>query len=192
MRRILFISMLLLFLCVSSFGIAEIAFDNHRQGFIIGGLGGIAVNTWVEYEYYEPDYVKVADGTNIALHIDLRIGGGFKGDKFLLYNWFVMNLFGGANYVDKLLNRYLTFNFIWGPGVSYYFKPTSPSLYISAGIGFGTWGFWTTGAGATVGIGYEFIRHWSVECGVMYGYTGINYTRVDYLAISLSIIGIAY
>ncbi len=85
MRRIIFISALLLFLCVSSFGMA---FDNHRQGFIIGGLGGIAVVTWKDDGIYETAY-----GTNIALYFDLRIGGGFKGDKFMLYSWSVCNWF---------------------------------------------------------------------------------------------------
>ena len=43
MRRILFISAVILFICVSSFGMA---FDNHRRGFIIGGIGGVALNIW--------------------------------------------------------------------------------------------------------------------------------------------------
>ena len=90
MRKILFISMLLLFLIVSSFGMA---FDNHRRGFIIGGLGGIAVNTSKDVRedgVISPDKI---NGTNIALHGDLRIGRGFKGDKFMLYFWGVGNLF---------------------------------------------------------------------------------------------------
>jgi len=95
MRRILFISALLLFLCVSSFGMA---FDNHRQGFIIGGLGGIAVTTWNEFELRGEDDVKVNNGTNFAIHADFRIGGGFKGDKVMLYWWTVVNLFGGEPY----------------------------------------------------------------------------------------------
>ena len=40
MKRVLFISALVLFICVSSL---SMAFDNHRRGFIIGGLGGIAL-----------------------------------------------------------------------------------------------------------------------------------------------------
>jgi hypothetical protein len=87
-KLILFISVLLLFFCVSSLGMAEVAFDNHRQGFIIGGLGGVAVNTYKD-RFGGAD----EDGANIALHTDLRIGGGFKGDKFMLYYWDVTNWF---------------------------------------------------------------------------------------------------
>ncbi len=193
MRRILFISALLLFLCVSSFGMA---FDNHRGGFIIGGLGGIAVNTWKDDELWIKGYKIDAYETNIALHIDVRIGGGFKGDKFMLYFWGIGNWFRIENYYDPAdpddPKDYSIINGIGGLGVSYYFKPTSPSLYINAGIGYSMWHISNVGYGAMGGIGYEFTRHWSVECGVMYGYTGIFYTRMEFLAITLSIIGIAY
>ena len=186
---------LLLFLCVSSFGIAEIAYDNHRQGFIIGGLGGIAANAWKELR----NDVTYADGTNIALHIDLRIGGGFKGDKFMLYYWDVMNwltpIFIAGDTTD------FTISGITGIGVSYYFKPTSPSLYINAGTGISMWYRYIDGIifgpGFMGGIGYEFARHWSVECGVMWGHPIWGYPfeaeyKINSLSISLSIIGIAY
>ncbi len=195
MRKILFISAMILFLCVSSFGMA---FDNHRQGFIIGGLGGIALNTWTVFEPAEPDDVKVDHGANITLHFDLRIGGGFKGDKFMLYDWFVVDLVVGEKY-DYVGNNgygelysYLTIIIFEGPGVSYYFKPTSPSLYIKSGIGIGMWDFISLGVGAMGGIGYEFTRHWSVECGVMGCFPMSLGFRINFLTISLSIIGIAY
>ena len=198
MRRILFISALLLFLCVSSFGMA---FDNHRQGFIVGGLGGIAVVTWKDEGVWVNGYELVADGTNIALHIDFRVGGGFKGDKFMLYFWSVCNWFSIENYYDPddpdNPEDQLRIFGIGGLGVSYYFKPTSPSLYINAGIGIAMWNIFQAGVGAMGGIGYEFIRHFSVECGVMwcndmqYWYA-ISSSNVDSLAISLSIIGIYY
>ena len=113
-----------------------------------------------------------------------------------------MNWFSIENYDPAVSNR--TISGIMGLGVSYYFKPTSPSLYINAGIGVSVWyrllseTTWRRfpGPGAMGGIGYEFTRHWSVECGVMWCnnmmalfFSGSN---VDSLAISLSIIGIAY
>ncbi len=194
MRRILFISALHLFLCVSSFGMA---FDNHREGFIIGGCSGIAVVTWKDdgvYETYETVY-----GTNIALHIDFRIGGGFKGDKFMLYFWGIGNWFRIENYEDPAdpddPKDYSKINGIGGLGVSYYFKPTSPSLYINAGIGIAMWYIFQPGVGAMGGIGYEFTRHLSVEFGVMWCNDMVDFwgpSNVASLAISLSIIGIAY
>ncbi len=185
MRRILFISMLLLFFYVSSFGMA---FDNHRRGFIIGGLGGIAVNTLKDVR----EDVKGGDGTNIALHIDFRIGGGFKGDKFMLYFWYVMNWLYPLFMVRGVGDTDFVITGIEGLGVSYYFKPTSPSLYINAGIGLPLWDGLALGAGAMGGIGYEFTRHWSVECSVMWGNSISFDANYNNLAISLSIIGIAY
>ncbi len=192
MRRILFISALFLFLCVSSF---VMAFDNHRYGFIIGGLGGIAVTTW---DGFNDNEVIIAEGANITLHFNLRIGGGYKGDKFMLYHWFVVDLLVGENLVGEnydyssKADRDLAISFITGPGVSYYFKPTSPSLYICSGIGFGNWNGVAFGVGAMGGIGYEFTRHWSVECGVIWSKNVFFDFMVNSLAISLSIIGIAY
>ena len=184
---------LLLFLCVSSFGIAEIAYDNHRQGFIIGGLGGIAVNPWTVFEPDDPyDVKRVDNGTNIGLHIDFRIGGGFKGDKFKLYFWGVGNWFIIETYDPYPLEIYLPISGIAGLGVSYYFKTTSPSLYINAGIGYSIWHISNVGYGAMGGIGYEFTRHWSVECGVMWGIAWELSSQVNFLAITLGIIGIAY
>ena len=194
MRRILFISALLLSICVSSFGMAfdNEVFDNHRGGFIIGGLGGIAVVTWKDDGIYETAY-----GTNIALHIDFRVGGGFKGDKFMLYLWSVGNWFSIENYYDPDdPEDNFIINGIGGLGVSYYFKPTSPSLYINAGIGIAMWSAIEPGVGVGVmgGIGYEFIRHLSVECGVMKcGMVELmGPSNVESLAISLSIIAIHY
>ena len=90
-------------------------------------------------------------------------------------------------------------NGIVGLGVSYYFKSTSPSLYINAGRGISMWeSILRFGVGRMGGIGYEFTRHWSVECGVMWGknmeaFDPFSRTiKVDSLAISLSIIYIAY
>ena len=193
MRKIVFVSTLLLFLCVSSFGLA---FDNHRQGFIIGGIGGIAVNHWREQE--DPDIDEAYwTGTNVAIHTDFRIGGGFKGDKFMLYYWNTVNWFrlNQGNVND------LTINGITGIGASYYFKPSARSLYINAGIGASSWVRGITdintadrslGLGLMGGIGYEFARHWSVELGVMYGRASTSDGKPNFVAGTLSIIGIAY
>ena len=35
------------------------------------------------------------------LHTDFRIGGGFKGDKFMLYYWYVVNWFGMENVLGE-------------------------------------------------------------------------------------------
>ena len=202
MRRILFISTLLLFICVSSFGMA---FNNHRSGFIIGGLGGVGVDNW---SMVDEDGVKIDSGADTVLHIDFRIGVGFKGDKLMLYYWALVNYFGDVSYSPNL-------NGISGVGVSYYFKPIAPSFYVTAGFGSQSFSYNLykcillgyhseeyKGLGIMGGIGYEFARHWSVECGVMWGNpryeTDDIYEEdkadkvVNTLAITFSIIGIAY
>ena len=176
-------------------------FHSYRYNFVrltLPGLKWIAVTTWNESKHDVKD-----NGTNLGLHIDFRIGGGFKGDKFMLYFWSVCNWFSIENYYDPEdpdnPEDQLIINGIWGLGVSYYFKPTSPSLYINAGIGFSKWeGTLILGVGVMGGIGYEFTRHWSVEFGVMWCNDIQDFaiqfesSYVDSLAISLSIIGIAY
>ena len=194
MRRIIFISTLLLFICVSSFGMA---FNNHRRGFIIGGLGGVGIDNW---SMVDEDGVKIDSGNDIVIHIDLRIGVGFKGDRFILYYWGLGNTFLPDGSSGP------TTSAITGVGVSYYFKPIAPSFYVNAGFGahmfirrlYGDyWLFGYTeemykGLGIMGGIGYEFARHWSVECGVMWGNPSYEEAKINSFAISLSIIGIAY
>ena len=87
--------------------------------------------------------------------------------------------------------------------MSYYFQTTSPSFYINGGVGLSVWTapFETGveawyGFGFMGGLGYEFARHWSIECGIMWGNpsyseSGYNF-QTNALAITLSIIGIAY
>jgi hypothetical protein len=203
-KVIFFIFALLLFLCVSSFGMA---FNNHRRGFIIGGLGGVSLNIGNEVKYNlgtERDEVQQSYGVYVTLHTDFRIGGGFKGDKLMLYFWNV------GNWWRK--DGVITIRRITGSGMSYYFKPTSPSLYVNAGIGW-AWGFnneyysqtlhdetvstwWNVGFMG--GFGYEFAPHWSFEVGFMYA-NPPNYEnewgteiRTNAFTVSLSIIGIAY
>jgi hypothetical protein len=172
------------------------AFDRQRRGFILGGLGGVALNIWNQ----SIDDVKGDNETDFAVHTDFRIGGGFKGDKVMLYYWNVVNWFGMENvFGDNIIIA----NGVSGIGTSYYFKPTAPSLYINGGIGLSVWdapleeyGEAWYGFGAMGGLGYEFVRHWSIECGMMWGNPSITESgskfQTNALAISLSIIGIAY
>jgi hypothetical protein len=199
MRRILFISALLLFLYVSSFGMA---FNNHRRGFIIGGGGGIGLTIWNGLE----DDVEVNIGTDFALHADFRIGIGFKGDKLILYPRFLLTSLLSENANEDIGSNLM---FFLGIGMSYYFRPILPSLYINAGIGMSTgreivepcgWlCLWPneleSGTGFMGGIGYEFAPHWSTEVGIMYSnpkhFNSIS-SESNIYAITLSIIGIAY
>jgi hypothetical protein len=123
MQKVIFISLLLLFLCVSSIGLA---FDNQRRGFIIGGLGGVALNIWNETSYIDT-YIDIKSDIEygFTLHTDFRIGGGFKNNKIMLYFWSVINWFS----MEKLYGeKGINISGIYGIGMSYYFKPSSPSF----------------------------------------------------------------
>ncbi len=193
MKKYILIVVLILFLCVLNFGMA---FDNQRRGFIIGGLGGVSLNIWNQtVNGYESD-----NETDFALHTDFRIGGGFKGEKLMLYYWNIVNWFGMENvYGEKVLIT----SGITGAGVSYYFKPASPSVYVNGGLGISVWNApfevyseacW--GFGFMGGVGYEFAPHWSVECCIMLGnpsYTELGVeAQTNAFALTLSFIGIAY
>ena len=193
MRRIFFIIASLVFLLISSHGIASDTFDNKRSGPMIGGLGGVSLNVLDEGSGYS--------GTKFGLHTDFRFGWAFDNNKFMLtiiwnaINWFV---FESGETEEFILSS------ITGSGFSYYFKTASPSLYIHAGIGAATWRSLDispttetglrkdSGLGLMGGVGYEFRPHWGVELGVMYGFPGSGSYSVQALAVNLSIIGIAY
>jgi hypothetical protein len=109
------------FICVSSSGMV---FDNRRRGFIKGVIGGGALNIWNQ----SAGDFKSDNETDFAVYTDFRIGGGFRGDKFMLYFWMPLNWFAMENVLgDKVI--------IWsgnaGVGASYYFKSVSPSLYVN-------------------------------------------------------------
>jgi hypothetical protein len=182
MRRILFIPVLLLFLCVSKFGMA---FDNHRRGFIIGGGGGISYNVF----HYVDDDIETDDESisSTLYHLDFRIGSGENNDKLMAYYW--LRPYMPPIYIIQMF------------GVSFYLKQHAPSLYFNAGAGIA--GIIIVGPGFIGGIGYEFGPHWSMELGIIYvgpkvisplylfGDTSAVYD-LSSLAIRLSLIGIAY
>jgi hypothetical protein len=102
MKLIFFIIVLVLFMGVAS---PVIAFDGQRGGFIIGGLGGVALNLWNQTVDSNASDME----TDFAVHTDFRIGGGFKGGKIMLYygnivNWFGMDLVSWAAWDMSLPN----------------------------------------------------------------------------------------
>jgi hypothetical protein len=189
----LFILALLIFLMISSLVMASSQFDDQRNGPMIGGLGGVSMNVLDEENGYS--------GTDFGLHTDFRFGWAFDNDRFMLIvvwnamNWFVVR---SAETEEFILSG------ITGVGFSYYFKSTSPSLYVNAGIGLATVRSLDisptsetglrkdNGLGLMGGVGYEFRPHWSVELFTMYGFPGSGNYSVSSFAVSLSIIGIAY
>lgn len=77
-------------------------------------------------------------------------------------------------------------NGLGGVGITYSFRPIAPSGFITGGLGYSTWALpfeedadtWF-GLGLTVGGGYEFSPHWSIEGNVIWGRPGKEELGLD-------------
>ncbi|OGC90688.1 MAG: hypothetical protein A2142_01330 [candidate division Zixibacteria bacterium RBG_16_48_11] len=151
------------------------AYDGSRKGFILGGALGTGVTSYTEEytvqrtsETGEPYDVTIkTDRKNeISLMTDFKIGYAPTEQMELYYcsklSWFGKDF---ATFVNGLNSA----------GLSYYFRPKTPSLYLSGGLGLAvladpfdndpdTW----TGFGFFAGAGYEFTSHLAVEFDLMY------------------------
>jgi hypothetical protein len=162
------------------------AFDGHRRGFVVGfGVGPGLTSLDYSIEHYSTIPNSEVQ-TKLAAETDLRVGIGFT-DQWLVYVGsnaalfrldqirFKDELFGTP--IDKGIDIDLTI-VSYGEvlGVSHYFRREAPSPYVTAGLGFSVWtapfesGFdpWV-GFGFSIGAGYEFTPHWSVEGSAVYG-----------------------
>jgi hypothetical protein len=136
----------------------------NRRGFIFGlGAGGGLHRAPLVPGF--PDAGTTSDG---AVVTDLSIGYA-PSDQVLIY------------YSNQVAwSRNLRYNIVGvtGMGVTYMVRPTAPSPFVRGSVGggiaadvdFGSGSVSRddTGLGLTLGGGYEFARHWSVEGGAMF------------------------
>jgi len=142
------------------------AFDGVRKGFILGFGAGFGA-TKFKQEVTVLGATGSSDWENKGgVATDFKIGYAFD-EQIQLYwsargNWFgITNAFGSS---VTILNG------VAGPGMTYHFRTTVPSWYVFGSLGYSTWSLpfedgastWY-GFGATMGGGYEFSRHWSVD-----------------------------
>ena len=160
------------------FGLTTVAvsFDGKREGFIIGGGLGPAFTSWTG-TYESPGSPMTSETWNeFSIHTDFRIGGGFKGEQFMLYYWNKFNWFIKENVNgDKIIYT----SGITGPGCNIYFQPKAPTFYLLGGLGMHVWGTpfepeseTFLGIGLMGGLGYEFSKHWSIEATATWGAHG--------------------
>lgn len=130
------------------------AFDNNRQGFVLGfgvGLGAMEVDSETE--------------SFLGLQTDLKIGGGVSNQLLVHYTgkqfWF-----NDDDFFFTLANPMI--------GLTYYVLETSPSVFITGGVGLSLVGAFSdnaAGAGAGLGffagVGYEFHPKWNLELDVI-------------------------
>ncbi len=140
-----------------------IAFDDNRQGFILGLGAG----------FHSIDIDFIYDGSNIGsqsksgLATSFKIGGGIT-DQFALYyvrnaSWYNASSFDGdITYAIGLS----------GLGASYFLAPTAPSAYFLAALGIGDIsapleGTVDIGSAFMFGGGYEFSSHIMAEATII-------------------------
>lgn len=160
----------------------------NRKGFVFGlGLGGGFAS--YKTSEYQVDFLDVPpwflereiteNGSSPALASDFRIGYGIS-DKLML---FYTNKVLWSSFKDPDWSEAETT--ITGAtmlSMTYFFKPTAPSLFASAGIGVSTWGKFPAGAndenwlglGLFAAFGYEFTPHWMIEFSSLVGLGGTD------------------
>lgn len=142
-----------------------LAFDDSRQGFILGLGAGL----------HSVDSDFIYNGTNIGsqsesgLATSFKIGGGIT-DQFALYyirnaSWYSAPYSDGYTATDIMYTIGLS-----GVGASYYLSPSSPSGYFMAAFGIGDISAPfeknikpDTGRAFMFGGGYEFTKHLMAE-----------------------------
>ena len=158
------------------------AWDGHREGFILG-LGAGYGNHWLTYEStkYEMSYyygmrifteagTETKTASQTGLMSDFKIGYA-PSDQLMIY-WM-----SKVAWLDISEKEYMITSGIGGLGISYYQEPTAPSAYFSGGVGYSTWQAPLSGnpesaigLGLSVGAGYEFAKHISLECNLTWGH----------------------
>jgi hypothetical protein len=131
------------------------AFDNERQGFVLGLGGG--------FGSAKQSYGNNSDSQS-GLATTLKIGGGIS-NQFLLYY---------SNRVVFLSED--SYQFAQGMsaiGFSVFLEPSGPSFFFSGEVGMGAWsslesgGGSESGLGLTVGAGVALTPHFLVEANYM-------------------------
>ena len=143
-------------LCMFSVNVAA-AWDGERQGFLLGiGLG---------YGSAKESY-PVLSGDVTGLATDFKIGYAFSNQEALIYAtksvWGKFNS-GAISTSDTYIDQLASISFIsW-------FSERTPSLYVTGGVGkiasknLDASEVEVSGIGIHLGIGFEFVRHWSIE-----------------------------
>jgi hypothetical protein len=166
------------------------AFDGERQGFILGIGVGAGLTTYTQTVSYGGNSFTSDRENEFPLMTDFKIGYA-PNDLVEIYwmskvSWFSM---------ENVLAEDVTItNGLGGLGITYFFRPTAPSPFLTGGIGFSSWTapfeedaeVWY-GFGLTAGVGYEFAPHWYVAGDVCWGKPATEQYGVDFSTNALSL-----
>jgi len=184
------------FLCACS---GANAFDGKRKGFVLGGGLGLGLDSFTQTVDIPMMPKQTSDRENkFAFATDFKIGGGLNEQWMLYYHswsaWFS---------ITNVLNESVTIlNQVGGLGARYYIAAESP-FFVTGSIGLSLWDAafeensdgWL-GFGILGGVGYEFLRHWTVEANLGWGNpskteSGIK-AESNALAFLFTVNGLAY
>lgn len=148
---------------------ASYGWDGRRDGFVLGGGIGIGPTIYNQTvrDLYTGATLTTGTTTSFGFQTDFKIG--YAPMKYLQIHWLSkVSWFGMINvYGDKVLIT----NGIAGAGVTYFFFKDAPSPFLTGGLGYSTWDDWF-GFGMSIGGGYEFLPHCSVNGDILWGIPG--------------------
>lgn len=173
--KILVVSLLLV-LC-PFFSSDVFALDGERKGFILSfGIGPSLTSYTQTLKIPVLGIDETSDRENdFGLGTDFKIGYAPTNQLMIYYTNKVTWIFGFENAAGDKLTIISGVGLL---GLSYYLAPSSPSMYFTGTVGVSTWcsfddlGNVWSGFGIGVGIGYEFVEHWSTELNVIWGNPG--------------------
>ncbi len=176
------IGLLVVFICLLT---SLMAFDGNREGFLLGFGGGISNTNFSQEVEWMGDSIESDDESEVGFATDFKIGYAPTNNLELYYSnkvaWFSIH-----NALDEDVTIANGLSML---GASYFIAPElkngswHSSLFFSAGIGMASWstpfeddGDPWEGTGYSVGIGYEFNKHYRISLDFITSETSLEDT----------------
>ena len=137
------------------------AFDGKRSGFILGGGAGPAYATVDNDRYYR------SRAKTVGAQTAFIIGGGISNQTTISYTG--LQFWGDFDSYEEV-----GFALLPSAEIRYFLSPEAPSAFGTIGFGLALYDNdtydWGLGGGfaPNLGLGYEFVRHCSVEVHMLY------------------------
>ncbi len=187
MKRTAAVTMLMAMIFVSS----SAGFDNHRQGFVLGGgIGFAPFAKWSVEDSFLGHTVFGADETRAGVGINILIGYAWDEKNMIVYEG------NAAGYWSEYRDESIGQGF-GGAAWYHYYGPKGKSGFTTAGLGLYSFDpedrdANDAGFGVLLGGGYEFARHWQVGGYLSFGsssYYGLDYRHSHF---SVLVSGVAF
>ncbi|UCD94458.1 MAG: hypothetical protein JSU69_11980 [Candidatus Zixiibacteriota bacterium] len=182
--------------------ISAYGWDKQRKGFILGVGMGPGFSSFTEKTDSSGTEIFSSDKSKFAFFSDFKMGYA-PNNKLMIY-WLSKGAWAGTDTsaIDPEQEDVTTLAGVGGLGITYFFRPEAPSLFVTTGVGFAAWSLpfkdsdsWT-GFGFAGGLGYEFATNWNIAASLLWGKSKSDETfqnsEVDNLAFGLTINVIGY